>query len=56
MINCTLDNFEAAVAACTEMIRIDQDKGDAEDLIEKIAEIKVDMDKHKMVIRHIPGF
>lgn len=56
MINCTLDNFDAAIAACNEMIRIDQDKGDAEDLLEKIAEIKVDMDKHKMVTRHIPGF
>lgn len=53
MINFSLDNFAESEKACKKMIAIDQDKGDAEDILEKIKEVTVEMAKHKMITRHI---
>jgi hypothetical protein len=53
MIYCTLDRFDEALAACKKMINAGQDKDDAEDMIDKIYDLKPQMEKHKMTTRHI---
>lgn len=53
MINYSLDDFDASEKACKKMIAIDQDADDAEDILDKIKEVRPMMEKHKLTTRHI---